>query len=523
MGRVRLLVVVGISAILLAGCGKETNPVPPEPDAPAPTWVYISQTSPNEVTVRWTDVTSDEAGFIVQRAASINGSYADVATLTANTTRYTDTTVTPGGVYYYRVLSFDVFDVRSKTSAAVFIRATEDEAPLTPSDPSPATDISDLEIPGLLTLSWSGGDPDQETVLFDLYFGEATDALALVSGATTATTFTLTNPLELNRFYFWRVVATDPEGAGALSPVWSFGTKIERVEVPEGYFFMGDCGLFYPTVPSRFCMGNHPVNGRNPVYVDRFLIDKYEVSNQLFAQFLNSLIRQKLVRVEDGTVYSIVHDTLFAQVYPEGDQDSGIEFVAAAESDSGLFVSRPGRENHPVVEVSWYGAGRFAHYFGWELPNERQWEKAARGTSSDKGDTTFAVGDSSVTVGFGFPYPWGDVLEPHAMNYSGSGDPFESSVGTGTTPVGYFNGETHGGFATSSNASQYGIYDMSGNAAEWCSDDFYPYDGGPYGGMKVVKGGGWRSHPVQCQTFWRQEAIPDSTDNMIGFRTIKVD
>lgn len=514
-----------VLAGLLFGCGDETTVVVPESSDPGPAWAYLSATSPIALILRWTDNTTNEIGYVVQRSQSADGGFSDLASLDPNSDRHTDDTVVAGERYYYRVFSFDNLGARSQPSAMVWGDAVANAAPTTPADPTPANNALDMEIPELLTFHWTSSDADGDQILYDVFFGDASNALEVAREASPQASHTLSETLALTRFYFWRIRAQDPHGATSLSPLWSFGTKMERAEIPAGYVFLGDCGTFHPDEPGRWCMGDHAVSGTNPVWVERFLIDKFEVSNQLFAQFLNTMINQKLARVDEGRVYSIVYDTLFAEVYPTGDKDSGIQFFPAADTDSGVFIPRPGKENHPVVEVSWFGAQRFAKFFGLQLPSEAQWEKAARGTLTVAaiGDTTFLIDDEVVTLGFGYPYPWGQNAEAHRFNFWGSGDPYESRVAVATSPVGFFDGTTRSGYSTGSNSSSYGVFDMAGNAAEWTRDDFYPYGSGSYGGMKVLKGGGWRSGVQQCQTFWRQEVIPDSTDNMLGFRTVVIE
>jgi formylglycine-generating enzyme required for sulfatase activity len=520
MVRGTLLAILFVTILLIAGCGDDSVVIPePRKASPAPAWVHVAETSPAAIVLRWDDVTGDEMGFLIQRSPNSGGGFAELDTVGTDTETYTDTTVTADEWHYYRVLSYDALGRRSKISAEVGAKAVANQTPEKPHSPYPEHGRRDLEIPGILTLSWETSDPDNPTIYSDVHFGEASNALTLLRGAITGNSVTLDDTLALTRFYFWRVVTSDEHGATSLSPIWSFGTQMERVTVPAGYFFMGDCGQFHADQPERFCMQEHPINGSNPVYVERFVMDKFEVSNQLFAQFLNEMIEYKMIKVVDGQVLSIVFDTLFAEVYPDGDSSSGIEFFPAA-GDSGFFAPRGGKENHPVIEISWHGAHRFAGYFGWQLPTEAQWEKAARGTLDVLGDTLFTVEDQPITVGLGYPYPWGAEAKANQFNYWGSGDPFESRVAVATTPVGFFDGNSHSGYATRSNGSIYGVFDMAGNIAEWCQDDFHPCGGGTYGGMKILKGGGWRSSTRECQTFWRQEVLPDSTDNLIGFRTV---
>ena len=84
--------------------------------------------------------------------------------------------------------------------------------------------------------------------------------------------------------------------------------------------------------------------------------------------------------------------------------------------------------NHPMTMVTWFGANAYCEYYGWRLPSEAEWEKAARGTE--------------MVDGHGLPFAWGTEIHPNNANYYSSSDLFEKMYGKlgNTTPVGFYNG-----------------------------------------------------------------------------------
>jgi len=113
-----------------------------------------------------------------------------------------------------------------------------------------------------------------------------------------------------------------------------------------------------------------------------------------------------------------------------------------------------GREDHPVVLVTWSEADRYCAWRGElagskrRLPSSHEYEKAARGDG-------------------GVSYPWGNVFEPTKLN-SAVGGPGD------TMPAGSFT----------TGASPFGALDMAGNVFQWTSTGFR-------GGEMTVKGSAW--------------------------------
>lgn len=140
-----------------------------------------------------------------------------------------------------------------------------------------------------------------------------------------------------------------------------------------------------------------------------------------------------------------------------------------------------GREDHPVVLVTWTEASKYCEWRGKlvgetrRLPSEAEFEKAARGES-------------------GLAYPWGNVFEPDKLNSAvkGPGD---------TTPVGqYVEGK-----------SPYGMLDAAGNVFQWTSTPFKE-------GHMTVKGSAWEDHGGVGRGASRHGRPIESRHIIVGFR-----
>lgn len=164
------------------------------------------------------------------------------------------------------------------------------------------------------------------------------------------------------------------------------------------------------------------------------------------------------------------------------------------------FKSIPEYENHPMTMVTWFGANAYCQHYGWRLPTEIEWEKAARGTE--------------LVNGHGLPFPWGEDIEGNNANYYSSFDLFEKMFGKlgNTTPVGFYNGKTYDGYRTLDSASPYGLYDMAGNVWQWMGDDY------PDQHYRMMRGGSFYSYEVDLRVWKRNSAHPAYYSPQVGFR-----
>jgi len=281
---------------------------------------------------------------------------------------------------------------------------------------------------------------------------------------------------------------------------------------------------------------------KHTVKVDGFYMDETEVTNAQFSRFIQAtnyittaerpvdweLIKQQL---PPGTPKP--HDSLLLP--------GSLLFKKTKESVPNLYdfsqwwrwtnganwkqpegkgSSIDGKDNHPVVHVSYEDAMAYCHWAGRRLPTEAEWEFAARGGKRDK------------------IYFWGDLtdkLSSYVNSWEGEfpvdntqADGFEKSAPVKTYPP---NG--------------YGLYEISGNVWEWTSDwyssQYYQYckensitnnpkgpneafnPNNPYMDERVIRGGSFLCNASYCASYRvssRMATDPNTSLEHLGFRTV---
>ncbi len=252
--------------------------------------------------------------------------------------------------------------------------------------------------------------------------------------------------------------------------------RLQQTQAPEGMILV-EGGTFKMGQPNPNVGGNKWSSDEQPVHeitLSSFYIDKYEVTNAQFCKFINAVGN----KIEgDGKWLDI------------GDEDSKIV------EEGGKFKPIPGFEDHPVLELNWYGAKAYAEWVGKRLPTEAEWEYAARGGNKSQG----------------FKFAGSNIADDVAW--------YSDNSNNSTHPIG------------SKKPNELGIYDMSGNVWEWCSDwyqeDYYKSSAkknpqGPESGKyRVLRGGAWVSIQQQIKTTSRDYGFRNDAFNLNGFRCVK--
>lgn len=218
-------------------------------------------------------------------------------------------------------------------------------------------------------------------------------------------------------------------------------------------------------------------------------VSKYETTNAQYCEFLNTALATGDIKVgPDNNVFGQKGSNagadfpgkIYFKTYPASEYSQitydGRNFKVRCRD--GIDMS-----NHPVLEVSWYGATAFCNYYGYRLPTEWQWA---------------AIADFDGSYVFGC----GKTIDEKARYYDVSiANNFGLKKYPFTSPVGYY-GE-YG----------YGLCDVSGNVCEWTSTEVGDY--------RVIRGEGWRSYSYYNMIALCDAYDASSTSLSVGFRSCR--
>ncbi|XP_043213461.1 formylglycine-generating enzyme-like [Amphibalanus amphitrite] len=273
------------------------------------------------------------------------------------------------------------------------------------------------------------------------------------------------------------------------------------LDIPGGTFTMG-------TDRPHFAQ-----DGEGParrVTVSPFRLQQREVSNAEFARFVAAT--GYVTEAERfGSSFMPQH------LLPQSVLASIGQSVAAApwwlpvagaqwRHPEGADSSVDGRQDHPVVHVSWTDAVSYCRWLGGRLPTEAEWERAARAGLTER------------------LLPWGNKERPHGQH--------RMNTWQGTFPTEDTGEDGHVGTAPCATypANGYGLYDMAGNVWEWTADWWAVHHDprpatdptGPASGTdRVKKGGSYMCHRDACYRYRcaaRSQNTPDSSAGNLGFR-----
>lgn len=245
------------------------------------------------------------------------------------------------------------------------------------------------------------------------------------------------------------------------------------VRLPDGSFIMG------LTDEDPLDIQNA---GRKKVTVSSFYIDRFEITNEEYREFLSELSGDEQdERLPDSTAWD----------------------EAASRADWKTYFYGSERGDFPVVAVTWEDAKEYCEWENKRLPTEAEWEYAARAGR---------VGGVYPWAGFSPRNPEGKYLanfNPGRQGQAADGYAF-------TAPVGSYP------------PNKWGLHDVAGNVAEWVEDAYSPTYSALSGldpvyrdseeDRRVVRGGSWASNAFEIGVGVRNSQPMDQGSARIGFR-----
>lgn len=280
---------------------------------------------------------------------------------------------------------------------------------------------------------------------------------------------------------------TKPSGGKAPTKMKEAEKISKPVKPLEGEAELLAADYFVLVKGGTFTMGCTPEQGgdcegdekpAHSVKVSDFFIGRWEVTNAEFCAFLN----------EKGN-----------QSGGGGTWLNAKNSYVKIERKGNVFSPKKGFEKHPVIAVSWHGANAYCAWMSektglkFRLPTEAEWEYAARGGKQSNG-RKYANSENLDDAGW-----------------------YSANSGNGVNPVGM------------KKANELGIYDLSGNVWEWCSDWLGVYSdkkldnpsGPPEGSNRVRRGGCWRDKAEDCRISNRSSSPPSTRLDYVGFRVVR--
>jgi formylglycine-generating enzyme len=294
------------------------------------------------------------------------------------------------------------------------------------------------------------------------------------------------------------VATTAPSSQPAREVILDLGDKVTLtlIQIPAGKFLMGS-----PQTET----GRNMDEVQHTVTISRpFYMGVTHVTVEQFAAFMK--------------------DSGYRTDAEEDGSSEGIEIKdneIAASIVTGCSWRHPSfdqKGNHPVVQVSWTDAMEFCDWLSKKsgktvgLPTEAQWEYACR-------------------AGTKTAYPWGDNPDDGKGWANGADESLKKKLPNAPAERKFFSWDD--GFVFTSpvgsfKPNAFGLYDMIGNASQWCQDGFGEYDrgaatdptGAAAGGRRMLRGGSWSFNPANCRSASRPWGYLGHRSDYIGFRVV---
>ncbi len=277
------------------------------------------------------------------------------------------------------------------------------------------------------------------------------------------------------------------------------GVSFKMIRVQGGTFTMGATSE----------QGSDAYDWEKPAHkvtLSTYYIGETEVTQELWKAVMGS--NPSEFKPKETNAARCSYDAFVADVQRLNAKKPGSMHVPTRQEWDAAMVTTSGSLKRPVENVSWEDCQEFIRRLNeltgkkFRLPTEAEWEFAARGG----------------TKSAGYKYSGSNDINTVAWYTVNAYDKGKSSPDYGTHVV------------KTKKPNELGIYDMSGNVYEWCSDWYGDYTdaaqtnpkGASSGSDRVFRGGSWRGSARNCRSSYRYNDTPDDRGYYLGLRLVLV-
>ena len=217
-------------SLLLIACSGDDNPSTKKNTAPsAPVLIYPTNNLlciDNSLEFKWDlsmDIDGDAVKYIIE--VSKDNQFSTIIELATVSTTSKVFTLEKGIAYYWRVKATDSKNESSAYSATYSLytegNGVSNHLPFAPELVKPL--LNSEEQSGIVTLEWIGSDTDNDSLTYDVYFGETNNPTAIISENQSQSSYDVS--VIASSTYYWKVVVKDNKGGQSLGQVWYFKTN----------------------------------------------------------------------------------------------------------------------------------------------------------------------------------------------------------------------------------------------------------------------------------------------------------
>lgn len=496
-----------LRAVNVAGSSPQSNTASATTLCPpaAPSGLTAAAASGTAINLSWTDNSTNETGFKIERKTGTAGTYGQIATVAAGITTYQNTGLTTGTNYCYRVRAYNSGGDSAYTGEAC---ATPPSIPVAPSGLT-ATAVSTSQV----NLAWTDGAGNETGFRIERKTGTGGTYAEIATVAANTTAYQNTG-LAQGSTYYYRVRSYNAAGNSAYSneanatPGGTAGSLYAADTIAGNMRFVpatGPNGFLQGSPNGEFCQWSDEVRFTH-ILTHNLAVMETEVTRQMWTGL--KAVQPTLPddptspAAGSGTTNPVQNCTWYQAILFANLLSVQNGFTRCYYADSGFTT--------PITSANYTTGDIYCNFAatGYRLPSEGEWEYFARAGTH----TPFSIAESNYTLSSCASCSPGALPSLETVAW------FCANGGSVSHPVG------------SKTANPWNLKDVHGNVWEFCWDYYiatYPtgsvtdYHGPDVASYRIIRSGSWNNPPSENRSAYRGIVVEDGNYIDVGFRLVR--